>query len=97
MAESLNGMLTAPSDVREASVLGMLVINRQGTVVSHNERFCEVWGLPPSLMQSRNADTIFEVVRRQLKAPEGFLEQVNGPWGNRRGSPRRCGNCGTGE
>lgn len=46
--------------------------------MGHNRRFCEVWGLPPLLIQSQHADPIFEAVRRQLKQPEGFVEQVNG-------------------
>lgn len=79
MDESLLGLLTSQGDVREVSVLGLLVISSEGTVVGHNLQFWDVWGLPPSLMQSQHADAIFELVRRQLKQPEGFIEQVNGP------------------
>ena len=79
MDEPLLGMPTAQNDVRESSVLGMLVISSQGTVVGHNQRFCEVWGIPPSLMQSKNADSILELVLQQIQKPEGFIEQVNGP------------------
>lgn len=79
MGRCLLDALTAQHDVLESSVLGMLVINSQGTVVGHNQRFWEVWGLPPFLMHSQHAETIFEVVRRQLKQPDGFIEQVNGP------------------
>src|SRR3972149_10670047 len=75
MDEPLLGMPTAQNDVRESSVLGMLVISRQGTVVGHNLRFCEVWGIPPSLMQSKNADSILELVLQQIHKPEGFIEQ----------------------
>jgi len=69
--------------IHEASPDGILVVDREGFVVSHNRKFMENWQIPPDIAESlRDADLnvldhqILSIVPERVKEPEVFLRRV---------------------
>jgi PAS domain S-box-containing protein len=60
----------------EASVLGILVVSAEGTMVSFNRRFVEMWRLPPEVVNSRSDDAALRAVTDQLTAPQEYMARV---------------------
>jgi PAS domain S-box-containing protein len=55
---------------------GLLVVDPAGAVLSFNQRFIEMWDIPPVAAAScRDAD-LLSAVLHQLKDPSGFLRRV---------------------
>ncbi len=55
---------------------GLLTIDRQGRVVSLNERFLELWKIPQDLAKCREDEPLLAFVLEQLQEPEAFLDKV---------------------
>ena len=62
--------------VLDATADGILVVDREGSIVSYNLRFVDMWRLPESIVASRDDDRALAFVLDQLKDPERFLRKV---------------------
>jgi len=60
----------------ESTADGLLVVDGQGNVVAFNQRFAQLWRIPPGLMEARESKALLSAVKDQLKAPEQFLEKI---------------------
>lgn len=60
----------------EASPDGILVVSPEGKILSFNQRFLEMWGIPDDIISSGSDDKTLEFVRDTLADPEEFLERV---------------------
>ncbi|HTV56942.1 MAG TPA: histidine kinase dimerization/phospho-acceptor domain-containing protein, partial [Terriglobia bacterium] len=56
---------------------GILVVNAYGEIEFANQRFAEMWAIPPSLMSIRDDRTLLQWARGQVKEPEAFLEKIS--------------------
>jgi PAS domain S-box-containing protein len=60
----------------EATADGILVVNRQGKVVSYNQRFLDLWRIPPSLAVVADDATLQSFVESQLADPAQFRRAI---------------------
>ncbi len=60
----------------ESTVDGILVVDRDGHIVGHNERFASMWRIDRELMRSGDDATVMASVLEQLVDPDGFVAQV---------------------
>ncbi|MEM9158276.1 MAG: ATP-binding protein, partial [Verrucomicrobiota bacterium] len=68
-----NSVLKAQS---EASTDGILVVNERGIVSNYNKRFCQIWGMSASLMDSGDPSKIWRTAVRQLDDPSAYIDGV---------------------
>ena len=68
----------------ETSIDGILVIGRRnGEILSYNQRFVDMWGIPPAVIESGSDQRAWESVLSQLSNPEEFLQSVKHLYANR--------------
>jgi PAS domain S-box-containing protein len=68
---------TILSTQSEASLDGILVIDEKGKVVSFNNKFIEIWGIPNDVIASRSDELALKSVLDKLVSPEEFLTRVS--------------------
>jgi diguanylate cyclase (GGDEF)-like protein/PAS domain S-box-containing protein len=61
---------------QEASIDGILIVDENGVVISHNRRFADMWGLDPAMIISRNHVEALRPVLSKPVDPEGFIERL---------------------
>ncbi|MBY0275694.1 PAS domain S-box protein [Candidatus Binatia bacterium] len=67
--EILHGVLDSTAD-------GILVVDTQGRIVTHNRRFADMWQLPADVLAERDDARALEAALRLLADPEAFLAKV---------------------
>jgi diguanylate cyclase (GGDEF)-like protein/PAS domain S-box-containing protein len=55
---------------------GILVVNTSGQIVLYNQKFVELWGIPDSVLTSRDDSQAIAYVLAQLKNPDGFIAKI---------------------
>lgn len=55
---------------------GMLVVDEHSRILSFNERFLEIWGIPRDLLATRADDPVLQAVVAQVEFPEAFVARV---------------------
>src|SRR6188508_1672129 len=60
----------------ETTADGILVVDLEGTIVSANRRFVELWGIPEEVMATGDDDLALSFVLGRVADPEAFLEKV---------------------
>jgi signal transduction histidine kinase/PAS domain-containing protein/ActR/RegA family two-component response regulator len=68
-----NAMLRTQQD---ASLDGILVVTEDSKVVSYNQRFVDMWGVPTDLLATQSDGRFLEYVLKQLARPDEFLSRV---------------------
>lgn len=75
-AENLDKSLSILYATLESTADGLLVVDRSGKIVSYNNKFTEMWGIPENIMESRNDKRAMEYVRELLMEPDVFDKRV---------------------
>lgn len=61
----------------ESTADGILVVDKEGKkITSFNQRFIDMWKLPPDVVADMNNDKAIAYVLDQLADPEGFLAKI---------------------
>ena len=61
----------------ESTTDGILVVNSQGQIIRFNNKFVELWGIPDSVLETKDDHQALSFVLAQIKDPEGFINKVN--------------------
>ena len=61
---------------QETSIDGILVVNENNFIISFNQRFVDIWGIPPQLVEERNDAPVLQFVTSRTADPEGFLARI---------------------
>lgn len=76
--ESLRKTVSLLNATIESTADGILVVNREGKIVSSNKKFVELWGIPEAIMSTRDDSKALAYVLNQLKDPDCFISVVRG-------------------
>ena len=60
----------------ESTADGIIVVNSAGQIVAYNQKFLEMWAIPRTVLEARNATTAFQSAASQLRDPETFIAKV---------------------
>jgi len=60
----------------DSTMDGIMVVDKQGKIESFNTKFAEMWGIPETILASRNDDQALAFVQEQLLRPDEFLSKV---------------------
>jgi PAS domain S-box-containing protein len=61
---------------QELSIDGILVVNENGKILSYNQRFVEMWDIPPVVIESQSDERALQFVMDKLASPEEFMQKV---------------------
>jgi PAS domain S-box-containing protein len=60
----------------ESTADGILVVGRDGRILTHNRRFAEMWRIPESVLASRDDGQALAWVLEQVRDPDAFMAKV---------------------
>ncbi len=64
------------STQQETSLNGILIVDEQGKILNFNQKFVEIWGIPPEFIESRVDEPVLQYVVEQVVDSEAFLSRV---------------------
>jgi PAS domain S-box-containing protein len=64
------------STQQEASINGILIIDENAIIISYNQRFVEMWGIPPELIEKKFNDPVLKSILNKVADPESFLQRI---------------------
>ncbi len=69
--------------MQEISLDGIIIVNKNDDIISFNQRFAIMWGIPDKVMDSQSGKEALEHVLPSLKNPEEFKDRINYLYQNR--------------
>ena len=60
----------------EVAIDGILVVSEKGEVLSFNQRFVDIWGIPQEVIETKEDEQFLQAVTDKLANPEDFLRKV---------------------
>jgi PAS domain S-box-containing protein len=60
----------------ESTADGILVVDKNGSVIHTNNRFAQIWGIPNEIIETGDDEKLLSYVLNRLKYPEEFLSKV---------------------
>ena len=60
----------------EAAIDGILVVDPGGKIVSYNQRFVQLWGIPAEIVESRSDAAAIEWVLDKVVDPDAFVRRI---------------------
>ena len=76
------------STQQETSLDGILVVDKNGGIISFNRNFIDMWGIPAEVVESKSDDLALRSVMGKLAEPEQFLQKVKYLYEHRREASR---------
>lgn len=67
----------------ESSIEGILAVDNEGKVISHNKRFNEIWELPAEIIETKDDKKMIQFVVDRLKNPDAFIEKIDYLYANK--------------
>jgi diguanylate cyclase (GGDEF)-like protein/PAS domain S-box-containing protein len=72
----LNRTISLLQSTLESTTDGILVIDPSGRILSSNQRFAEMWRIPPGVLEAPDDARVLELAREQLEDPHKFMARV---------------------
>ena len=60
----------------ETTIDGILAVDPSGRLLQANERFAEMFKIPPELMSRGTGEPLYEYIRSQIQDPDAFAERI---------------------
>ncbi|MGH2748969.1 MAG: PAS domain S-box protein [Actinomycetota bacterium] len=73
---AMEASLSLLESTLESTADGILVVDQHGKIVRYNQKFLDMWRIPPDVIESRDDDAALQFVLDQLKHPDEFLAHV---------------------
>jgi PAS domain S-box-containing protein len=73
---ALEESLSLYQAILESTADGILVVNLQGQIVSWNQKFREMWGIPLDILDTRDNERVKQYVLDQFHEPHNFLARA---------------------
>jgi PAS domain S-box-containing protein len=74
--DELRRTVSLVTSTLESTADGILVVDQEGRIVRFNERFAELWRIPPEVLRDRADGTVLRHALNQLRDPDQLLEQI---------------------
>jgi PAS domain S-box-containing protein len=74
--EEIKQSLSLLKATLESTADGILVVDKEGKIVSYNQRFMQMWRIPQSVIATRDDNETLSFVLDQVKEPDIFLSKV---------------------
>ena len=74
--------------VQRAALDGILLVDSQEKIISYNQRFVEIWKVPPELMASRSDAPVLAAIAAQVTGREAFVARIKELYANTDGNSR---------
>ncbi len=68
-----NTLLTTENEV---SIEGLLVVDDEARVISHNRRFCELWDVTEDTVSGGDGEQVLQMMLVQIVEPDVFVEKI---------------------
>jgi PAS domain S-box-containing protein/diguanylate cyclase (GGDEF)-like protein len=73
---------------QETTLDGILVVDENGRIVSHNRTFLEIWGIPEEVARSGSDDEALAIVSARVKDPDAFRARIEALYAHRQEKSR---------
>jgi diguanylate cyclase (GGDEF)-like protein/PAS domain S-box-containing protein len=74
--DSLRETVSLLTSTLESSNDGIVVVSPEHEIVVHNQRFLEMWHIPPHIIEQRHSRVVLDFVKDQMKDPDQFIEST---------------------
>jgi PAS domain S-box-containing protein len=61
---------------KEASTDGILIVDSEGSILSYNRIFCNIWKVPLEMVEAGNDNILLQEVKNKVADPEAFFNDV---------------------
>lgn len=74
--QELESLLSLQNATLEATVDGILAIDRNGSITSYNQKFIQMWHIPKNIAATLNRETALYFLVDQIKNPDDFMARI---------------------
>ena len=74
--QKLDTTLSLLDATLDSTMDGIMVVDHNGKIESFNRKFLDMWGIPDTIVASRDDDQALAFVQEQLVRPEDFINKV---------------------
>lgn len=74
--EELEAALTLSRSTIEASADGIIVLDKNKYIIEYNQKFAELWHIPPNMLSSKCERQINRIMVKQLENPSDFFNAL---------------------
>lgn len=76
LLKKLEGSMSLLRATLDSTADGLLVVDKEGRISDFNQKFIEMWHIPPEIVDSKDDNRAIQYVLEQLKSPETFITKV---------------------